>query len=108
MAGLTDAHWHMTMAANTIENMQFADTGLMYANTVAEAQRTLLRAFTTGRDVGGPSFGIKAAIDTGVIPGSRVYPSGALISQTAGHGDFAPAYARSFTIGGRPSHFERI
>jgi len=56
----------------------------------------------------GPTFGIKAAIDAGVIPGPRVYPSGALISQTAGHGDFAPPYARPFTIGGRPSHFEEI
>jgi imidazolonepropionase-like amidohydrolase len=56
----------------------------------------------------GPSFGIKAAIDSGVIPGPRVYPSGALISQTAGHGDFAPPYARPFTIGGRPSHLEEI
>lgn len=64
----------------------------MYANTVAEAQRTILRGFTTVRDMAGPTFGIKTAIDTGVIPGPHVYPSGALISQTAGHGDFSPAY----------------
>ena len=108
MPGLTDAHWHMTFAPNTMQNMEAADTGLMYANTVAEAHRTLLRGFTTVRDTGGPTFGIKAAIDAGQIPGPRVYPSGALISQTAGHGDFAPPYARPHAIGGRPSHFEEI
>ena len=108
MPGLSDAHWHMTMAANTMADLQQADTGLMYANTIAEAQRTLLRGFTTVRDVAGPTFGIKAAIDSGVILGPRVYPSGALISQTAGHGDMSPVYARPFTIGGHPSHFEDI
>jgi hypothetical protein len=46
MPGLTDAHWHMTTAANTMDELQQADTGLMYANTVVEAQRTVLRGFT--------------------------------------------------------------
>ena len=106
--GLTDAHWHMVFAPNTMANMEAADTGLMYANAVAEAQRTLMRGFTTIRDTGGPTFGLKQAIDSGVIPGPRVYPSGALISQTAGHGDFGPAYDRPVALGGRPSHFEEI
>jgi imidazolonepropionase-like amidohydrolase len=108
MPGLTDAHWHMVFAPNTMANMEAADTGLMYANAVAEAQRTLMRGFTTIRDTGGPTFGLKEAIDTGVIPGPRVYPSGALISQTAGHGDFAPPYAVPHTLGGAASRFEEI
>lgn len=108
MPGLSDAHWHMVFAPNTMANMEAADTGLMYANAVAEAERTLMRGFTTIRDVGGPTFGLKQAIDTGVIPGPRVYPSGALISQTAGHGDFAPAYADPRTLGGAESRFEQI
>lgn len=108
MPGLTDAHWHMTFAPNTMEDMEAADTGLMYANTVAEAHRTLMRGFTTIRDTGGPTFGIKEAIEAGDIPGPRVYPSGALISQTAGRGDFAPPYARPFAIGGQPSRYEEI
>ncbi|HEY2383928.1 MAG TPA: amidohydrolase family protein [Terriglobia bacterium] len=98
--GLTDAHWHMVFAPNTLANMEAADTGLMYANAVAEAQRTLMRGFTTIRDTGGPTFGLKQAIDSGVIPGPRVYPSGALISQTAGHGDFGPDYDRPVALGG--------
>ena len=108
MPGLTDAHWHMVFAPNTMANMVAADTGLMYAHAVAEAERTLMRGFTTVRDVGGPTFGLKQAIDAGVIPGPRVYPSGALISQTAGHGDFTPAYADPRTLGGEISRYEQI
>lgn len=48
----------------------------------------LLRGFTSGHDVGGPIFGLKRAIDQGIVPGPRIWPSGATISQTAGHGDF--------------------
>ena len=75
MPGLSDAHWHMVFAPNTMANMEAADTGLMYANAVAEAERTLLRGFTTIRDTGGPTFGLKAAIDAGAIPGPRVFPN---------------------------------
>jgi imidazolonepropionase-like amidohydrolase len=108
MPGLTDAHWHMTMAANVPQNLQEPDLGLMYANTVAEAHRTLLRGFTMVRDMGDPTFGIKEAIDAGIIPGPRVYPSGALISQTAGHGDFAPAYDLPKVLGGPASRLEEV
>jgi len=48
----------------------------------------LLRGFTTVRDAGGPVFGLKRAVDEGVTAGPRIYPSGAFISQTSGHGDF--------------------
>jgi imidazolonepropionase-like amidohydrolase len=68
MPGLTDAHWHMTTAANTMDELQQADTGLMYANTVVEAQRTVLRGFTAVRNMAGPAFGVKAAIDAGIWP----------------------------------------
>jgi len=37
-------------------------------------------------------FGLKRAIDEGLLPGPRVFPSGAMISQTAGHGDFRMPY----------------
>jgi imidazolonepropionase-like amidohydrolase len=47
-----------------------------------------MRGFTTVRDVGGPAFGLKRAIDEGIVPGPRIYPSGAIITVTSGHGDF--------------------
>jgi imidazolonepropionase-like amidohydrolase len=39
-----------------------------------EATDTLMRGFTTVRDVGGPVFGLKTAIDSGVIAGPRIFP----------------------------------
>jgi imidazolonepropionase-like amidohydrolase len=47
-----------------------------------------MRGFTTVRDLAGPSFALKRAIDAGSVAGPRIYPCGAMISQTSGHGDF--------------------
>ncbi|CNH45671.1 prolidase [Yersinia enterocolitica] len=47
-----------------------------------------MRGFTTVRDMGGPVFGLKRAIDEHVAIGPRIFPSGAFITQTGGHGDF--------------------
>jgi imidazolonepropionase-like amidohydrolase len=48
----------------------------------------LLRGFTSVRDLGGPVFGLKRGIDAGLAVGPRIWPAGAFISQTGGHGDF--------------------
>ena len=53
-----------------------------------EARRILLVGSPTPRDMAGTYFGLKQAIDGGVTEGPRIFPSGALISQTSGHGDF--------------------
>lgn len=88
MPGLIDAHWHAMLCAVPMNVLMTADLG--YINLVAgnEAGKTLLRGFTTVRDLAGPSFGLKRAIDQGLVAGPRIYPSGAMISQTSGHGDF--------------------
>jgi imidazolonepropionase-like amidohydrolase len=92
MPGLIDAHWHSMMAAMPMLELMTADVG--YINLVAaeEARKTLMRGFTTIRDLAGPSFGLKRAIDRGLNPGPRIWPSGAMISQTSGHGDFRLPY----------------
>jgi imidazolonepropionase-like amidohydrolase len=87
MPGLIDAHWHAMLAASTPAE---AMGDVSFASILAgdEATDTLMRGFTTVRDVGGPAFGLKRAIDRGIIPGPRIYPSGAMITVTSGHGDF--------------------
>jgi imidazolonepropionase-like amidohydrolase len=92
MPGLIDAHWHTMMAAVPGALLATADVG--YLNLVAadQAEKTLMRGFTTVRDMAGPSFGLKRAIDGGLTAGPRIFPSGAMISQTAGHGDFRMPY----------------
>ncbi|HTH59006.1 MAG TPA: amidohydrolase family protein [Paraburkholderia sp.] len=90
MPGLIDMHWHALLAALPVQTVLQADIGFVYLAASAEAERTLLRGFTTIRDVGGPSFVLKQAIDGGVISGPRIYPSGPMITTTGGHGDFRP------------------
>ena len=88
MPGLIDAHWHATFAAVTVQVAMSADPGYVHLVAGEEAERTLLRGFTTVRDAGGPAFALKRAVDEGLLVGPRIYPSGAFITQTSGHGDF--------------------
>lgn len=92
MPGLIDAHWHAYLAANTMVDLLTAHASYTQLRAGQEAGKTLLRGFTTIRDAGGPVFGLKRAIDEGVITGPRIYPSGAIISETGGHGDFRMVY----------------
>ena len=88
MPGLIDAHWHTMMASLPIARLLAAEAGDIHLAAAAQAERTLMRGFTTVRDLGGPSFALKRAIDSGLVKGPRIYPCGAMISQTSGHGDF--------------------
>jgi imidazolonepropionase-like amidohydrolase len=87
MPGLIDAHWH-AMLIRVTPAQSFGDVGYNNLIASAEATDTLMRGFTTVRDVGGPVFGLKRAIDEGIAKGPRIYPSGAIITITSGHGDF--------------------
>jgi imidazolonepropionase-like amidohydrolase len=88
MPGLIDMHWHAMLVRPTVAALLAGDIGHLNLMAGAEAADTLMRGFTTVRDMGGPVFGLKRAIDEGVIPGPRIYPSGAIITVTSGHGDF--------------------
>ncbi len=86
--GLIDCHWHATLVAVSQIVALTQDPGFIHLMAGREAGATLMRGFTTVRDVGGPAFGLKLAIDQGAVTGPRIFPSGAMISQTSGHGDF--------------------
>src|SRR6056297_1188527 len=86
--GLIDAHWHSTLVGVTQLQAMSADIGFVHLMAGRQAGATLMRGFTTVRDTGGPAFGLKLAIDRGVVAGPRILASGAMISQTSGHGDF--------------------
>ena len=106
MPGLIDAHWHAFMAATPMPLLLTAEPSYLHLLAAREAQATLMRGFTTVRDLGGPVTGLKRAIDEGVSIGPRIYPSGAFISQTSGHGDFRFAFELPRTPGGPLSHSE--
>ncbi len=106
MPGLIDAHTHLMLATLPQAAMLTSDIGFVNIAAVKAASDMLLRGFTSVRDLGGPIFGLKRAIDTGLAAGPRIWPSGAFISQTGGHGDFRlpndfPARPGDFTYSER-------
>src|SRR5262252_5457562 len=107
MPGLIDVHWH-AMLIRVTPAESFGDVGYNNLIAGAEAEDTLMRGFTTVRDVGGPVFGLKHAIDNGTVVGPRIYPSGAVITVTSGHGDFRQLTDLPRTIGGTPTRGEQI
>lgn len=108
MPGLIDAHWHSLFAALPMQSLLTADVGYINLAASAEAERTLLRGFTAVRDLGGPAFALKQAIDEGLMPGPRIYPSGAMITTTGGHGDLRSLSDVPRSPGGSLSLVERI
>ncbi|MGX1147843.1 imidazolonepropionase-like amidohydrolase [Bradyrhizobium ottawaense] len=108
MPGLIDAHWHAMLVRPTPMAVLAGDVGYNNLLAASEATATLMRGFTTVRDMGGPSFGLKQAIDEDLVAGPRIYPSGAMITITSGHGDFRQLSDLPRTIGGMLSRMERI
>jgi imidazolonepropionase-like amidohydrolase len=108
MPGLIDAHWHTILAAVPQATALTADPGYLHIVAAEEAERTLRRGFTTVRDCAGPSFALKRAIDERRTPGPRIFPSGAMISQTSGHGDFRSTNDLPRFPDGGPTHMEAV
>jgi len=100
MPGLIDMHWHTMFVRPPVASLFTADVGYLNLLAGAEATATLLRGFTTVRDMGGPAFGLKQAIDEGTVAGPRIFPSGAIITITGGHGDFRPFTDLPRVLGG--------
>jgi imidazolonepropionase-like amidohydrolase len=108
MPGMIDAHAHLVGMANTLLDLAMASQTQLAATTLARAKGTLLRGFTTVRDMAGDTAGIKKVIDGEPTLGPRIYPSQAAISQTGGHGDFGFVYERPTALGGPESRAETI
>jgi imidazolonepropionase-like amidohydrolase len=90
--GLIDSHWHAMFAGTSLPVLLQGDTAFTNLAAADEAERTLMRGFTTVRDLGGPTFALKQAIDQGLATGPRIYPCGAMITSSGGHGDMRPLY----------------
>lgn len=88
MPGLIDAHTHVMYATLSQQAILTSDLGFLNVAATKAAADMLLRGFTSIRDLGGPVFGLKRGIDLGLVPGPRIWPAGAFISQSGGHGDF--------------------
>lgn len=87
MPGLADTHVHLAYATISELGVLAGLPSYAFIRSSKDAEAMLMRGVTVARDMGGEVFGLKQAIDEGLVAGPRIYPSGATISQTAGHGD---------------------
>lgn len=110
MPGLIDGHAHVMINDDYGALERDRDITDISYNAVVVMERFLMDGFTSVRDMGGPTFGLQRAIDKGLILGPRLYPSGAFISQTSGHGDFRDRADVRFSHNdaGDLSNFERF
>ena len=108
MPGLIDAHVHLVFSSVTSEEIFNPEVTQEYLIDKAckGAEQMLLRGFTSIRELGGPSFPVKALIDAGKVKGPRIWPAGAVISQTGGHGDFRAPNEKSRRFFGKASRTE--
>ena len=97
LPGLIDAHTHVGAVDNSFGgNFEDLHPGAIYAFSVARILRdTLSAGFTTIRDAGGCDYSFKVAVQSGTIPGPRIFTSQSFISQTGGHGDMRQRHDRS-------------
>ena len=92
LPGLIDFHVHIEGESGGperyISRFQDNKADVAFKSSVI-AMKTLMAGFTTVRDVGGSGVNIslRNAINSGVIPGPRIFTSGKTIASTGGHGD---------------------
>ncbi|HYB40474.1 MAG TPA: amidohydrolase family protein, partial [Candidatus Methylomirabilis sp.] len=87
MPGLIDCHVHVYLSELNIRNLEHVPLTLMTARAAQLMRGMIDRGFTTVRDTGGADWGIKAAVDGGLLPGPRLFISGRAIGPTGGHSD---------------------
>lgn len=111
MPGMINSHTHLThtFALGGIKGFEASTWEEIGSFATASAREQLMNGFTTVRDMGGMADGVKRNIDRGLLVGPRIYPAGAYISQTSGHGDFRLRSQPSAAVTGIPySNLERL
>ncbi|MEQ1864124.1 MAG: amidohydrolase family protein [Micropepsaceae bacterium] len=97
MPGLIDCHVHVYLVELGLHKLESMPLTLLTAKASVLMKAMIDRGFTTVRDTGGADWGIKEAVETGVLAGPRLFISGRPISMTGGHGD-----SRRRTFGSEP------
>lgn len=87
MPGLIDCHVHVFLSEVNIRNLEHVPLTLMAARAAPLMRGMLDRGFTTVRDTGGADWGIKTAVEQGLLPGPRLFIAGRAIGPTGGHSD---------------------
>jgi imidazolonepropionase-like amidohydrolase len=87
MPGLIDCHVHVFLTEVNIRHLESVPLTLLTAKSAELLRGMINRGFTTVRDTGGADWGIKTAVESGLIAGPRLFISGKAIGPTGGHSD---------------------
>ena len=87
MPGLIDCHVHVFLVEVNFRLLESMPLTLLTARSADLMKGMIDRGFTTVRDTGGADWGIKTAVESGLIPGPRLFISGRAIGPTGGHSD---------------------
>jgi imidazolonepropionase-like amidohydrolase len=87
MPGLIDAHVHVLAVDAALARLSDRPVTLLTLQAAKVLEGMLERGFTTVRDAGGADGGLAEAVESGLVAGPRIFPSGMALSQTGGHGD---------------------
>lgn len=104
--GFIDSHAHLMLQMSYAEGLHQDEFYHAYIAT-RTARQYLMHGFTSVRDVMGNTYSLKNVIDQGIVTGPRIYPSGAFISQSSGHGDHRTAVNKSNNIQRDPDLFTK-
>ncbi|MEZ8949091.1 amidohydrolase family protein [Vibrio sp. 10N.247.311.18] len=90
MPGLIEGHGHLLLNGGNLSDHENNRTiEELAARATVNANAAFQSGFTTWRDAGGLNTGLRKTIDSGMLPGPRLYTSGAFIGPTGSHADFS-------------------
>ena len=88
MPGMIDCHVHVMASDMNLARNAAMPNMLACFRAIPILRGMLGRGFTSVRDAGGADWTLAQAVETGLVSGPRIFPSGRALSQTGGHGDF--------------------
>ena len=86
--GLIDMHQHLILNGGTSAGSYDWDAYTQGAHASRAAEYLLRSGFTTVRDIAGNTLSLTRAINSGILPGPRMYSSGGALGPTGSHTDW--------------------
>lgn len=97
MPGLIDSHVHAMLSEVNIRALEAVPLTLATARAAQLLRGMIDRGFTTVRDTGGVDWGLKSALEDGILTGPRLFIAGQAIGPTGGHSD--PRRRTDYSLG---------
>ncbi|MEX0275040.1 MAG: amidohydrolase family protein [Flavobacteriaceae bacterium] len=87
LPGIIDCHVHVMIDAYRFTEQLSTPFSLNFYKAIDHCNRLLRAGITTARDAGGADFGVKKALEMGLIKGPELQISISILSTTGGHVD---------------------